>query len=221
MKFNSLILILAVAILPSLVFAQEEQPAEKADPLKGLSYKKKLKYADAAYAYGNYFQALAVYKNLLEERAANNTLLFKLAYCYMDARDYKNALSYFSQALSTGKTDAETHYFLGLMENKSANYANAISAYGEALKKNTAPWSDLAKERIKSCEYALELIKDSLDFQITHLNSPINGPYTEYAPKVIDNYLYYSSLNTDSILNQEFYQENKKTFSRIYKSSQI
>ncbi|MEX2588758.1 MAG: tetratricopeptide repeat protein, partial [Chitinophagales bacterium] len=215
MKFKSLIFILAI-VLPYLLFAQENSNAEKQDPLKDLPYKKKLKFADNAFEYGNYFQAMELYKSFLEERPGNNQLFYKIAYCYMEARDYKNAESHFKKAISAGNTNAETYYYKALMLNMQGKYDAAKNTYADAVKKNTAPWSDRAKQKIEFCEFAKKLIKDSANYKVTHLERPVNGPFTEYAPRVYDAEFYYSSLNMDSILNQQFYRGNKKHYSRIY-----
>lgn len=214
MKLQTLSYVLIISIIPFLLFSQSNSDMEL---IKSLPYKKKLKYADDAFAYGNYFQAMDLYKSFLAERPDDNELLYKVAYCYMEARDYKNADAYFTKAIAKGNTEAKTYYYKALMLNKQAKYNDARNTYAKAVKKNVSPWSEMAKEKIKSCDFAEELLKDPVNFEITHLERPVNGPFTEYAPRVYDNEFYYSSLNTDSLLNQEFRNENNKNFSRIYK----
>jgi OOP family OmpA-OmpF porin len=223
MKFNTIIIATLLAGISLSTFAQEEESVldTPRDPLEGLSYKKRLKYADEAFEYGNYFQALDLYKSFLEERPGSNQLYYKIGYCYMEARDYKSAEKYLSQAIESGNTDAQTYYYKALMLNQQGKYDAAQSTYSKAMQKGESPWSEWAKKKRKACDFAKEQVKDSVNYKITHLEQPINGPYTDYAPKVFNQNLYYSSLNTDSILNQQFYRENKKHYSRIYMSTKL
>lgn len=220
MKFSSLIFAVLLLGYSLSIFAQEEvAEGNTQDPLAGFAYKKRLKYADEALDYGNYFQALDLYKAFLEEKPGDNMLYYKIGFCYMEARDYKNAEGYFSKAIESGNTDVKAYYYKALMLNHQAKYDAAKNFYAKAVQKGESPWSEWAKEKINACDFAKKLVEDSVNYKVTHLDPPVNGPFTDYAPKVYNNDLYYSSLNTDSILNQQFYRENKKNYSRIYKSS--
>ena len=89
-------------------------------------------------------------------------------------------------------------YWLGAMKKIQGDYAEALPYFNQYL--DTAPPVDnnyvgLAKKDIIDCTWAVDRVQniDSY-YKIEHLDSTINSKYSDFAPLLIGDQLYYSSL---------------------------
>ncbi len=208
-------LLFAISLYNFSLFAQEEGEKEK---LK-LPYKVKLKYADELFKVGNFFQAMDVYTELSEDKPGNYYLTYQLAHCYLEARDYKKAESNFKKVLeAAGNEYPLSGYYYALSLKYQGRYDEAKAAYGQFAGKGAdKTLTEKAKKEAEACDFAKQLMANPNRFEVTHLPQGVNQPFTEFAPKMLNNELYYSSLNTDSVLNGTFFG-NKMHLSHIYKA---
>jgi OOP family OmpA-OmpF porin len=218
MKKTSILLIVFVSLVAPVIVAAGDDTGTHSK----LPYKVKLKYADELFKVGNYFQAMDVYLDLTNDKPTNYYLTYQLAHCYLNARDYKQAERYFKKVVDEAPTDYPlAQYYYAQMLKMQGRYDEAKAAFAKFA---SSPQSDAskgfvekAKKEIEACDFAKQQIANPTTYQVTHISTNLNKPYTEFSPKIHEGQLYYASLNTDSVLNAAFY--GKRMFlSHIYKA---
>lgn len=193
--------------------------AQETEKVK-LPYKVKLKYADELFKVGNYYQAMDVYLDLTNDKPGNAYFSYQLGFCYLYSRDYKQAEAHFKKTLdeASDKYPLAGYYYAQSLKYQG-KYDEAKIAFGQFSAKNVPEKEllDKAKKEVEICDFAKELVANPNTFKINHIPADLNKPFTEFSPKVINGDFYYSSLNTDSILNGQFFG-NKLHLSHIYKA---
>ncbi len=117
---------------------------------------------------------------------------FGLAYelrgdIYLKQNDYKTAISNYEQAISFGKMDY-LYNKLAKVQHSNALYADALQNfinYGNKLTRKLAPdEKELWEKYVASCKFAIEAIKNPVDFNPTNLGPNINTENWEYSPSI-------------------------------------
>lgn len=213
-------LIMLISGMTSSVLAGDDSPVHAKLP-----YKVKLKYADELFKVGNYFQAMDVYLDLTNDKPSNYYLIYQLGQCYMNARDYKQAESNFKKVIDAAPGEYPlAQYYYALMLKMQARYEEAKAAFAKFASGTTLEtyksFVEKAKREIEACDFAKQQVANPTTFQITHINTNLNKPFTEFSPKVHEGQLYYASLNTDSVLNAPFWNK-RMVLSHLYKAEKI
>ncbi len=109
-----------------------------------------------------------------------------LGQIYIESRDYASALEHYRKV-----TEIDPAYMPGAnmvageLELKRGNYAAAKGDFERYLKAVPAMAAELktdAEQKIKSCDFALEALKNPVPFQPVNLGTGINTPENEYFP---------------------------------------
>lgn len=201
--------------------------AQKRDNSK-LSPEAKHDVAQKMIELGGYYSAIEILKEIVANDTANKKYIFKLAEAYFKARDYKNAEKLYpklKENTAKGKNNfvsiASFHYAECLKYNGKYELARekfqlfANSNYKEMKSQNL---KQLAKNEVKSCEYALSGRTSDIDVKISKMGNNINSGYSDFAPNLKDdNTLIFSSLKSDSVILVE-YGENHQEHVKIYES---
>ncbi len=216
MRKNWLYLFLAtiVMIAPHQADAQRNMKKKyrnKAnDPKSGLSYDKKLDWADGLFAQGSYFNAIDYYQQLKQNDERNPYITYQLADCYRATRDYVPAAHYFLEVKYMGKRlFPYSTYYAGLMLKQQGEYQQAIEQFREFLADNkksatrrapnpieaiennpdrTIIPMDMkeikkrAEKEILGCEKAIASIKDPEPATLVNAGPNINTASTELSP---------------------------------------
>ncbi len=219
---KNILFLLLGTLLFGTAFASPVDSSDTAFPVK-LPFKKKVKYADNHFEVGNYFEALELYQELYEDKKEDVYIEHQMAECYRLARDYKNGVKYYKKVASADADDyPSSRFYYGECLQKTGEPEQAKSQYSKFVKADHKGLDDLsriAKSRIKACEYAMSYQAPAdPSHEIIHLDEPLNQPWTDYAPQVLDQkYLYYSSLNNDTATNRRFMKYGM-FLSHIYRS---
>jgi outer membrane protein OmpA-like peptidoglycan-associated protein len=174
-----------------------------ADTVK-LPYKHKVKYADKQLDAGNYFDAQELYKGLNAKKANDLKVLYKLAESYRLSRDYKAAEAGYKIVIDNDEAKyPESWYYYALMLQMNGKYAEAKTAF-DKFKSEKAGAGDkvlLKNAQLQSDACTWALAATAATYKVEHLEPPVNHNKTDYAPRVSGNTLYFSSINSDSLLN--------------------
>ncbi len=201
-----LLSLLVLGGIPLSVFAQKSEKNDTVVKQKTLPFKTKVKYADALFNAGNYYDAIEVYKEALNEKPDNHYCVYQLGESFYKARDYATAEKWFGKLIESG---ADGNYPLSyfryaMMLKMNAKYDEAKYAFAKFALRADGDNLTRAKREIEACEFARVNIEKPTDFRVAHLGDSLNTPYAEYAPAVREDKLYYASLNRDTSLNPEF-----------------
>ncbi len=229
MRKNWLYLFLATIILtaPYHADAQKRNRAKytnKAnDPLSGLSYDRKLNYADQLFLSGSYFNAIDYYQQLKQADERNPYISYQLAECYRYTRDYVPAAHYYIEVKNMAKkVYPYCAYYAGLMLKQQCEYQLAIESFNEFLndnKKNPvkeAPnenkliqdnpdrtidlktlkeYKKRAKREIEGCTKAIASVKDPQAVTLVNAGPNINTAHNESSPYPLgDSALLFASM---------------------------
>lgn len=203
------------------------------DPLSGLSYGKKLTWADQLYEKRSYFEAIDYYQQLKQQDERNPYISWQLATCYMATRDYVLAAHYFSEVKTMAKNVYPyAGYYAALMYKQQCEYKLAIELFNEFLaenKKNSVAkkkddnpviandffrnkdpkvvknLKKLIKVEIEGCEMAIASLKDPQAATVINAGPNINSSYTELSPYPLgDSALLFATLGRNSTSNASF-----------------
>jgi len=201
------IIIISILIPCILPLSGYPQRAKKNDTLqhkeKPLPLKIKIKYADALFQAGNYYDALEEYLEILNLKPDNYRAMYQTAECYFKARDYDNAEKWYAKLIDAGAEEAYplAWYRLATMQKMNGKYDEAKYSFAKYALRAEGDYITRAKREIEACDFAKTAVETPAPFQIMPLDSTINSPFSEYAPAVEGGKLYYSSFNRDSLSN--------------------
>jgi len=217
MRKNWLYLFLATIIVVIAPYHADAQKKMKEkyrnkgnDPISGMSYSKKMSWADQLYLHGSYFNAIDYYQQLKQQDERNPYITWQLAECYRATRDYVLAAHYYTEVkIMAKKVYPYAAYYAGLMYKQQCEYNLAMESFNEFLtdnKKNAvreAPNKNpaleangdrkldpkvvkalkkLIKREIEGCEMAIASLKDPKPATLINAGPNVNSPYTELSP---------------------------------------
>lgn len=104
---------------------------------------------------------------------------------YADMNKHAEAAEAYNQAIANGRTFyPEALFFAGSAELKIGLYEAAQKHFSDFLDQNPRPGTRkaLAEKRLNSCNFALEALKNPIDFKPINMGASINSIYSEYFP---------------------------------------
>lgn len=202
------------------------------DPKSGLSYEKKLKWADDLYLQGSYFNAIDYYQQLKQNDERNPYITYQLAQCYRATRDYVPAAHYFLEVKNMAKkVYPYSAYYAGLMLKQQCEYQMAIESFNEFLednKKNAVkmapnkdPLIDMnpdrtinpkdmkeikkwVKREVEGCQMAIISIKDPQPVTLVNAGPNVNTANTELSPYPLgDTALLFGTINRNDVITTD------------------
>lgn len=214
MRKNWLLFVLATFMIVSQHDAQAQELAKdkyrnKAnDPVKDLSYDKKLKWANDLYEAGSYYNAIEYYKQLKMEQPRLPYLTYQLAECSYVTRDYVQGAAYFAEAYATAKAlYPEAKYKEAIMLKMQGKYDEAIVAFNKFIEDNPKTFKKLkkrAKVQILGCVMAKDSKNAPQPFTMKNAGPNVNTAYTESAPYPLgDTLLLYSTMGQNTVVSKD------------------
>ncbi|MCS6935342.1 MAG: OmpA family protein [Chitinophagales bacterium] len=214
-----------------------EQPAVKTAPARGadkvkdmpepakIGWRKNRKWGDKLAAMGSWYSAVNYYTEAANKKPNKVFLFQKAADAHFTLRDYATAGSLYRKAISLDSARVKyplAIYQYALTEKYLGNYENAKVWFETFRQKATADewsgWRSLAQREIQGCDLGISLRQNETpEYVIQHLRENINQPFTDYAPALLGNTLYYGSWNSDRVVIEKG-RERYADYSRIYVS---
>ncbi len=185
--FTSILLALAV----TAIFA-----------VTGYSQTKKayIKAAETAAEAHDHYSEMVYYQNVLEFEEDDIDFLYKTAEAARKINALTKAAEYYKRVIELDENNAypEATYHLARMQQKLGQYADAQSNYQIFLTEYEGSNSNLkarAEKELSASEWAEDYSQQLWEeFQIEHLSSNINTPYSEFGATPMGDSLYFSSL---------------------------
>lgn len=199
-KVISILSLLLALALPFSAVCQKKAKNDTVVDATTLPLKIRIKYADALLHAGNYYQAIEVYRQVLDERPDNVHAWYYLGESYYGARDYVNAEKCYAKVIDAGAdgTYPLVFYRYAMMEKMNGKYEAAKYTFAKFALRADAAYVDRARREIEACDFVKSAMDAPRMFKVSHLDSNINTPYSEYSPAILDEKLYYASLNHDT-----------------------
>jgi peptidoglycan-associated lipoprotein len=169
--------------------------------------KKKAERAYACFSAGEYFDAIDQFKTTYSktkktDKNSRTELVFMIAECYRMINDPKNAETWYKLAVKSSYSKPEAQYWLAESLKKNGKYQLAI----DELKKykQVAPSDSRADQEIRSCELALDWLKNPEAYKVDELKD-INSKESDFSPAYgRDDFglIYFTSARDDAAGNK-------------------
>lgn len=197
--------ILLTIFLP--IFSQTEEPTETATPDK-FDFRN-LRAADNLMKMNSYYNAIEKYKDFYQKYPDHETVGFKLGFAYYITRDYKSAVTVFSEYFQNKKLkkDPRAYYYYAQSLKSEKRYADAYKAFADytMLKdksEHAKTYNAFARNEIAAYDWIKTKLKeDSTEIHFARLLGNMNRAYSDFSPQPIHHdTLVFASLATDSIV---------------------
>ncbi len=204
---NRIFSIILAILIPVLSFAQEQED-HRTKKQKNYSPRKKYKLAKKLYNQGSYFNSLTYYTEVYEKKPNKYQALERAAFINYQLRDYNKAEDLYKKLIETETVKyPDMRYMYALMLKYNGKYEGAKAEFGafnqEYKEGDAATMKALSNKHIEGCDLALKLQAKPDKVKIEHLDSRVNNPFTDFAPKIVTNPddIVYSSIKSDTVLN--------------------
>ncbi len=170
-----------------------------------------LKYADESYQTKDFYGASIYYRKAMLIDSSNLYIVFQYAESLRQYNEYKLAENYYKYVFDKDKEKEYplSIFWLATMQKYNASYLKArqnfIRYSKNKLDKNTYLFKKTQQE-IKSCEFALELLRDTLRLTIINIgdtllaDTSVNTINSEFnAVPINDSTIYFSSLRSEKM----------------------
>jgi len=157
------------------------------------------KAGDQAFEHKDYATAFQHYNTVLKMDSDNFPVWWKYAETARQFSAFQEADRAYKK-IANSKKSAKSYPLLqfnvGKVKQTQGNYDAAIAAFEKFIEerhKIDAIWIEQAKAEIENCKIAQNLSLRPSKAAITHLSKSINSPYSDFAPIVVGDTLFYSS----------------------------
>ncbi len=142
----------------------------------------------------DYQKAMPYFFALYKYDTKNANYAYLTGVCLYKTKRYKKAVSFLTQAVknttvdykdfnySEKKAPLTAYLYLALANHKSYQFAQAIGNYKFYKKTDEKADTQTVNQYIRSAEYAMNAVKDSIEITISNLGKNINSKYNDYAP---------------------------------------
>ncbi len=157
-----------------------------------------LEKGDESFETGYWHAAMRYYEVALEFDESQVDVWRRYAQSAMKLKAYAYADTAFQMVVNNDATDKASIYWLAYTKHRQGKYEEAEMLYDRFLQEmpdSLSALGDLADVGIENCRYAIVELEMPKDLNIRHLDTLINTPDSEFAPSVLGDTLYYSSLN--------------------------
>lgn len=208
----------------------QEKLKELPEPDK-ISWSQNKKFGDQLFAIGSIYNGLHYYEAALIKNSKATYLNQPLADGNFALRDYKTANIYYKNLVDQDTAKHQNLYALyrlALTYKYLGNYEKAKLTFEQfaQLAKGNPELDEFKKNaalETEGCDLGIKLRDDKTfhETKISHLDTNINQPFTDYAPVIKDNNtLYFSAWISDSVILRGK-REKYSTFSKLYSSKRL
>lgn len=172
------------------------------------------RYEDATKYYDQYLydKALTELEKSLDKDPAFVEAHILMADIYIQKDDFENAITHFEKAIAINPNFFPNTYFsLANIELNTGKYEDAKRHFEKFL---TYPginpaFRKKAETRIASCSFAIEAMKNPVEFNLSNMGTNINCEYDDYLPSLtVDNQTMFYTRNQPDSPGSKWFQED-------------
>ncbi len=162
----------------------------------------------------DFYSAMEYYRQASEKAPKSIELQFLTAEAARNFQAYDIAKGLYAKVVESGEAFPEARFYLATIKKGAGDYEAAKIDFQTFLAANTSNENlkTAAKKEIENCDWAIRELSNAKDFKVRHLKRSINTPYSEFAPMMRGDTLYYSSLR---FVNKEDKQSPKRKISKV------
>ena len=184
--------------------------------------KRKAERAYSSYNAGEYYDAIDQFKDAYSKtkKADKNTkseLVFMIAECYRLVNDPKNAETWYKLAVKSSYSKPDAQFWLAESMKKNGKHQQAIDEYKKY--KQIAPSDARADQEIRSCELAIEWMRNPEAYKVEELKE-INSKEADFSPAYgrDDFGLIYFTSSRDDAAGNKTHGATGQSFTDIFES---
>jgi peptidoglycan-associated lipoprotein len=187
-----------------------------------IAQKRKSEKAYSSFAAGEYFEAIDLFKDSYSktkksDREARNELVFMIAESYRLINDPRNAETWYKLAVKSSYSSPEAQFWFAETLKKNGKHLQAIDEYKKY--KQTVPSDARADQGIRSCELALEWMKNPEAYVVTELRD-LNSKGSDFSPAYAreDFGLVYFTSSRDGATGNKTHGATGQSYTDIFES---
>ena len=182
-----------------------------------------LKHAEKSYAEKDFYGAAFYYRQAMLQDSSNLYVVYKYAESLRQFNEYNLSENYYKYVYSKDKNKSypEALFWYAMMQKNNAKYIDARKSFiqfANSYKQKNSYFYLKAQQEIKSCEYALQLVKKPVKANIYNLGDSLNTIHAEFNTIIVnDSTIYFSSLrpkNLDSVVMSS----KEQVFTKMYRA---
>ncbi len=183
------------------------------------TFKAFVKAGDKAMEKKEYYSASQYYQKALQIHDKRYGIVYKLATASYAMNNFKTAEKHYykiARSSTERKNYPQVYYWLGMSQKQQGDYKDAQKSFNKYLKLDTDQGSLFHKKtqrEIEACKLATQIMSQPTNTEITWLDKPINSKYSEFAPHLVGDSLYFSSLKYKVDVKPN---ETEKYISQVY-----
>jgi peptidoglycan-associated lipoprotein len=178
--------------------------------------------AYAAFAAGEYFDAIDLFKDAYSktkktDKYSRTELVFMIAECYRLTNDPKNAETWYKLAVKSSNSKPEAQFWLAESLKKNGKYPLAIDEFKKF--KQIAPSDARADQEIRSCELAVEWLRNPAPYKVDELKD-LNSKESDFSPAYArDDYgMIYFTSSREGVAGKKTHGATGQNFTDIFES---
>jgi peptidoglycan-associated lipoprotein len=184
--------------------------------------KHKSEKAYAAFAAGEYFDAIDLFKDAYSktnksDKYSRTELVFMIAECYRLTNDPKNSETWYKLAVKSSSSKPEAQFWLAESIKKNGRYPQAIDEFKKY--KQIAPSDARAEQQIRSCELALEWLRNPSPYKVDEIKD-LNSKESDFSPAYArdDFGMIYFTSSRDGVAGKKTHGATGQNFTDIFES---
>jgi peptidoglycan-associated lipoprotein len=184
--------------------------------------KRKADKAYAAFNAGEYYDAIDLFKDAYSKtKKANKNyrteLIFMIGECYRLVNDPKNSETWYKLAVKSSYSKPEAQFWLAESLKKNGKYPQAIDEFKKY--KQIAPSDSRADQEIRSCELAVEWMRNPEAYKVEELKE-IDSKESDFSPAYgrDDFGLIYFTSSRDEAAGNKTHGATGQAFTDIFES---
>ena len=184
--------------------------------------KRKSERAYSSFSAGEYYDAIDLFKDAYSktkktDKNARAELVFMIAECYRLTNDPKNAETWYKLAVKSSYSKPEAEYWLAESLKKNGKYPLAIDEFKKY--RQVAPSDARADQEIRSCELAVEWLRNPEAYKIDELKE-VNSKESDFSPAYgrDDFGMIYFTSSRDGVAGKKTHGATGQNFTDIFES---
>lgn len=184
--------------------------------------KRKSDRAYASFSAGEYFDAIDLFKDAYSKTKKTDKILrtemvFMIAECYRLTNDPKNAETWYKLAVKSATSKPEAQFGFAESLKKNGKYPLAIDEFKKY--KQVAPSDARADQEIRSCELAVEWLRNPETYKVEELKD-INSKESDFSPVYgrDDFGMIYFTSSRDGVTGKKTHGATGQNFTDIFES---